>query len=329
MMSRTARTTPQTRMPLRPGGNGVRQKRTKKGSKPLLGKKQARNSRGMPPVLVRGGTAVPPTRLVNRSGVKSRRRYDVALSVPGAELRLPSLPQIRLGWRLLSGLLSLALAGLIYYAYSSPMFEVEALNVNGLQRLTEDDINSVAMRTGDLIFLIHPGEVKSEIEAAFPELSSVRVQIGLPAEVIVTLEERQPVLAWFEDGQEKWVDAEGVIFPPRGEFGPLVAVEGKLPLPLADEEGLSEIILPPDLVDAIIKMGSRAPEDTRVVFNPDHGLGWFDWRGWDVYFGWGVDDFDMKLHVYEVLVSRLMQEGVAPEWISMEYLHAPYYRLER
>jgi cell division protein FtsQ len=329
MMTRSNRSTTQTRMPIRPGVNGARSKRVKKGSKPLLGKKQSRSSRGMPPVLVRGGMAAPPMRLVNRSAVKSRRRYDVALSVPGAELRLPSIPQIRLGWRLLSGLLSLVLAGMIYYIYTSPMFEVGGLTVNGLQRLTEGDINSVAARTGEPIFLVNPGEIKYDLETAFPELISVSVQIGLPAEVVITVEERQPVLAWYEEGQEKWVDAEGVIFPPRGDPGPLVAVEGKLPLPPIDEEGVTEIKLPPVLVESIIKMGSRAPQDTRVVFHPGHGLGWYDWRGWDVYFGWDSDDIDMKLHVYEVLVSRLEQEGVYPGWISMEYLHAPYYRLER
>lgn len=273
--------------------------------------------------------AVPPMRVVNRSGVKSRRRYDVALSVPGAELRLPSIPQIRLGWRLLSALLSMALAGMIYYAMTTPMFEVETVQVNGLQRLTESDINTVAMLSGEYIFMIHPGEIKAELEKAFPELSSVRVQIGLPAEVIVDVDERQPVLAWFDEGQEKWVDAEGFIFPPRGDPGLLVAVEGKLPVPIPDEEGLSELIIPPDLVEAVIRMGSRAPQDSRVVFDPSHGLGWYDWRGWDIYFGWDIEDFDMKLHVYEVLVSRLEQEGVMPGWISVEYLHAPYYRLER
>jgi cell division protein FtsQ len=283
----------------------------------------------MPPVLVRGGTAAPPMRLANRSAVKSRRRYDVALSVPGAELRLPSIPQIRLGWRLLSGLLSLALAGLIYYAYTSPMFEVDGITVNGLQRLSEDDISSIASRTGEPVFLLRPGEIKSELEEAFPELITVSVQIGLPAELVVTVEERLPIIAWYEEGQEKWVDEEGVLFPPRGDPGPLVAVEGKLPLPPVDEDGLVDIKLPPDLVVSIIKMGSRAPQDTRVVFDPGHGLGWYDWRGWDVYFGWDVDELDMKLHVYEVLVSRLEQDGVYPGWISMEYLHAPYYRLER
>jgi cell division protein FtsQ len=272
---------------------------------------------------------VPPMRVVNRSGVKSRRRYDVALSVPGAELRLPSIPQIRLGWRLLSALLTMALVGMIYYAMTSPMFEVEELQVNGLQRLTGADIQNVVWLSGEPIYMINPGEVKVELEAAFPELSSVVVQVGLPAEVVVTVEERLPVLAWFDDGQEKWVDAHGYIFPPRGDPGPLAAVEGKLPIPLAGEDNPSDIILPTRLVESIIKMGARAPQDSRVVFNPEHGLGWYDWRGWDVYFGWDEADFDMKLHVYEVLVSRLEREGVTPGWISVEYLHAPYYRLER
>jgi cell division protein FtsQ len=268
-------------------------------------------------------------RVVNRSGVKSRRRYDVALSVPGAELRLPSIPQIRLGWRFLSGLLTMALLGMIYYAMTSPMFQVEEFQVNGLHRLTENDIYQVVGVWGEPIYMVNPQEVKAELEAAFPELSSVGVQVGLPAEVIVTVEEREPVLAWFDNGQEKWVDAQGYIFPPRGDPGPLPAVEGMLPIPSTVDEESTPASLPVKLVDSIIKMGMRAPQDTRVVFNPEHGLGWFDWRGWDVYFGWDEEDFNMKLHVYDVLVSRLEREGVTPAWISVEYLHAPYYRMER
>ena len=39
--------------------------------------------------------------------------------------------------------------------------------------------------------------------------------------------ERVPVIAWKQDGNEVWVDAQGVAFPPRGEpQKALVNVEG-------------------------------------------------------------------------------------------------------
>jgi hypothetical protein len=37
----------------------------------------------------------------------------------------------------------------------------------------------------------------------------------------------------------------------------------------------------------------------------------------------------MKLNVYQTLVDQLQSEGIQPEMISVEYVHAPYYRMER
>jgi hypothetical protein len=60
-----------------------------------------------------------------------------------------------------------------------------------------------------------------------------------------------------------------------------------------------------------------------------HGLGWNDGFGWVVFFGKDTEEMDQKLKVYRVLAKRLKKENPRPELISVEYLHAPYYRLER
>jgi hypothetical protein len=57
-------------------------------------------------------------------------------------------------------------------------------------------------------------------------------------------------------------------------------------------------------------------------------MGWKDGRGWDVYFG-EPQDMDMKLVVYQATVRRLESEGIQPVLISVEQVHAPYYRMER
>jgi len=40
-------------------------------------------------------------------------------------------------------------------------------------------------------------------------------------------------------------------------------------------------------------------------------------------------DMEMKLSVYQAMVDRLQSEGIQPALISVEYVHAPYYRTER
>jgi hypothetical protein len=163
------------------------------------------------------------------------------------------------------------------------------------------------------------------------------------------LVEREPLIAWIQDGNEVWVDAKGVAFPPRGNpENALVRVEGhgtppafastpstndlqSLPvgMPSATTSTIPDISLSPTMVSGILALGAKMPADTLLVYDSEHGLGWNDPNGWEVYFGAEDQDMEMKLSVYETLVDRLQSEGIQPELISVEYVHAPYYRMER
>jgi hypothetical protein len=90
-------------------------------------------------------------------------------------MRLPSLPRVAIGWRLLSGLLVIGLASLIYLAWTDPAFQVTALQINGLQRLDNQDIASVAGILGKPIYLVQPEKLQDVLQAAFPEIVSVAV----------------------------------------------------------------------------------------------------------------------------------------------------------
>jgi hypothetical protein len=58
---------------------------------------------------------------------KTRRRFDLSLNSPGVEMRLPAIPQIRFGWRLLSFFLLAAFSyGL--FTWNSAGFRVQAAN---------------------------------------------------------------------------------------------------------------------------------------------------------------------------------------------------------
>ena len=104
-----------------------------------------------------------------------------------------------------------------------------------------------------------------------------------------------------------------------------------LPGVLAQEStnNSTKMKLSPDLVAAILALGEKMPADTLLVYDSEHGLGWNDPNGWQVYFGQEDQDMEMKLSVYETLVDHLKNEGIQPELISVEYVHAPYYRMER
>jgi cell division protein FtsQ len=257
--------------------------------------------------------------------------------MPGAEVRLPSLPVIRFGWRIVSGLLSGILAFTLYTMWNSPVYQVQTVGVEGLQRLTVGDINAVANVSGKPIFAVDPDKIRSELQAAFLELSEIFVEVGIPANVKIRVIERQPVLAWQQGDQMLWIDAAGVAFPRRGGNGPPIVInaEESPPSPSATA-GIDQAeftspsrFLPPQLVTAILALSVQAPENAQLLYTRAHGLGWKDKRGWEVYLGSDLDDIEMKLFVYEAIVKRLSKEEIQPALISVEYVHAPYYRLEQ
>ena len=272
-----------------------------------------------------------------KKGKPVKRRYDVALGATGAEMRLPALPSLRFGWRLVSGLLVGILAFTLYTLWYSPMYRVSTAEVQGLKRLNSQDINAVANVTGKPIFVVDPQKVKQDIQTSFLELADVSVDVKVPAKVLIIVEERQPVIAWEEENKVMWVDAKGIAFPPRGEDGPSVLVKAEnspISAPPSDQQEQDAQkeapgrFLPPQLVSAVLAISPQAPEGTPLVYTADHGLGWKDPRGWEVYFGMNLKDMEMKLRVYKTLVKRLGKEKIQPQLISVEYVHAPYYRLE-
>ncbi len=311
------------------------------------------HSEAAPPVMVRGGMGgMAFGRTANSRLQKQRspkRRIDLPLNVPGAEIRLPSLPILHLGWRAISLLFALMMTASLFLIWKAPVFQINSVEAKGLKRLTVGDINAVLGTFGKSVFSLNPKGLEEILHQAFPELAKISVRVNLPASVKVVAVERVPVIAWTQDGSETWVDAEGVSFPPRGNpETALVRVEGhgtppsivtnsssmmvqNLPpgYPTAITSKIPSLKLSPELVSSILALGAKMPVDTLLVYDSEHGLGWNDPDGWEVYFGAEDQDMEMKLSVYQALVDRLKNEGVQPAIISVEYVHAPYYRMER
>jgi hypothetical protein len=253
------------------------------------------------------------------------------------------MPEVRFGWRLASAALAIMMLSMLYMMFMTPTFKVESVQVTGLQRLTASDVNLMLGLAGETIFAIDPQGIYTRLEEAFPELAEVELAVGLPAVVALDLVERTPIIAWVQGNDEFWVDAEGVSFEPRGEVETLLRVNaGGLPVNV-EMTGLNHRFfkLEPALVATMLAMQKYLPEEAVLVYSPDRGFGWHDSRGWDAYFGNAVplggtvnteapiDQIDQKLVVYQTLVEALNAQHIEPALISVEFLHAPYYRLER
>ncbi len=290
--------------------------------------------------MVRGTKSTSAAKRPKKRTRRVKRRFDIALPTPGVEVRLPAIPSIRLGWRLLSFLLVLLLSAVLYYMYNSPTYRITDVQIDGLVRLSADTINRSLLIYNKPIFMIEPEVLADQIISTYPGVVSASVWTGFPARVEVMVEEREPVVAWELGTETQWVDAQGMSFPKRGEAENLVWVVASSPPPapiVLEDESTTEgdeslkAFMSSEMVESILALSGNAPEGVPIVFDDRHGFGWRDPGGWDVYFGTSAADADMtmKLSVYDAVVRRLSTDGIRPAIISVEYLHAPYYRMER
>lgn len=303
----------------------VRARRQQRKSSKRSSRSGSLSARSMPPTVTRGMLPAQPG---TRRRKEARRRIALPLKSVGAELRLPALPRIKISWRIVSGTMVIALASAIYLLWSMPFFVVRQVKVAGLQMMESWEIDTALQISGQPVFMLDPQLLQEKLQSSFPELSAAEVRVGLPARVTVNVSERTPLIFWKQSEVEAWVDAEGVAFPPRGELEGLVKVKAMdVPPTLPTEDGLTRLIMP-EMVQAILTLQTRIPEGHTIIYHPEYGLGWNDPGGWKVYFGQRPEDMEVRLAIYQALVEMLQKRKLKPTIVSVEYIHAPYYRLQ-
>jgi len=271
------------------------------------------------------------SRSLNRSVKNSSTHgYDIDFSLGRTAVHAPTLTIPQLGTRWLSGTLTLVLIFLLYSMWTASAFTVNTADLQGNQRLSTTDVNSMLSVIGQPVFKVVPAQVEADLRNAFTELSSVKVIVGFPNRIIVDVVERTPILAWNTDSGVKWIDANGVAFTPRGDVSGLVQVTAtgdpiKLPLDNALQP-YEQKFIDPAMVQALITMAPNVPSGMTMTYDPIYGMGWQDPRGWTVYFGQNTKDIPTKLLVYQAIVDTLTRQGVQPSLISVENLNAPFYK---
>ncbi len=288
-------------------------------------------ARPLPPVTTRETSSfVAPKRSANPN---TRRRYQAAFAMPGMHVKMPSitLPHFEVGWRWLSLFLSILLGAAIYLVFTLPFFQVASANVTGNQRISTAEINAVLASAGQPVFTIMPADLEKRLRLNYPELASASVTLGLPNVLTVNLVERKPVILWQQNGGFTWIDDNGVAFRPRGAAANLISVQAlgaPAPgIPSANDPLSPVPFITTDMVKAVKVLAGSVPSGSTMIYDPQYGFGWSDSRGWQVFFGSESKDMALKLQVYQSLVNSLMQRGIYPVFINVQYANAPYYRM--
>ena len=277
---------------------------------------------------------------------KQRRQVYLPTGTPGSEVRLPTLPRLSFSWRWLSAILAVAAVIVLYMMLNADTFQINTVNLTGGIRVPSEEVKAVLNVTGESIIHVNPSQVEQQILATFPDIKSALVEVALPDSLNVVIEERIPAILWIENDQELfWIDQDGFTFSVRGEANLPIRVYANSTPPFAvgyvepvaalpgdelEEDTLQERLpaIDPDFVNTVQKLNTIKPAETIMLYDSANGLGWTDPHGWQVYFGTQTEDIDMKLVEYSYIVEALLDRNLQPVLISMEFLHAPYYRLE-
>ena len=264
--------------------------------------------------------------------------------------------RLHLSWRILSGLLTIMFLFFLTTAWQSTDFQVSVIDVKGNQRINQDEIIKTLTVMNEPLFTVQPDEIAQTILSTFPELKDVKVTLYLPNKISITVNERQPYIAWQLEKQTLWMDSDGFLFPARGQASSAITIQSlSYPSFYTTQPGdqaaiqiekyhpkLNDWKSPPDsmtwfkyhqqidpgLLTAILKLNVQIPSQKALLFDSNRGLGWTDEHGWKIFVGFDLDHIDEKWLMYEKISADLVKQGIKPSLVSVEYLHAPYYRVD-
>lgn len=261
------------------------------------------------------------------STARPRRRRTLALPVEvGAELSLPSLPALRMGPRALTAVLLGLWALTLHSAWTGARFEVTDIGIEGVELMNAAQIRSIADLGGLPSFAVDPQAVEQKLES-YAEIDGAEVRLRWPAQVVIEIEERRPIVEWQDGTQVWWLNASGVAFIQREPHPGLVRVVAEQPVLEIDQDALLPAILPEVLWEAVA-VAEQLPHIGDLTYSPVHGIGFEDPRGWKVIVGQG-GDLEAKLQVYAALTAALMERGVNVQLVNIEDPSAPYYKVMR
>ena len=289
-------------------------------------------ARAVLPVPTRTDSGMAKPRRRAASSGRGRRRFQVALPVSGSDFRPMSMPRFRFGWRSISLIFTASLGLLIYLAFQRPELRVVEARITGNQLLAPAELNSVLNVAGRPIFVLIPEDLETRLRLHYPELVSVDVEVSMPNNVSVNIVERKPVIRWEQAGGYTWVAEDGIAFRPRGEVLGLISVVA-LSGPTIETVSVDPLTPAPfistEMVQSLKGLAGHVPPGESILFDSVLGFGWNDPRGWRVYFGTSANDVELKMRVYESMITSLTQRGIRPALINVTYPTAPYYRMSQ
>jgi cell division protein FtsQ len=168
------------------------------------------------------------------------------------------------------------------------------------------------------VFWVDPSAVAGRVET-LPNVRAAHVKVRLPAQVIISVEERTPEIVWQTGETLWWVDGEGIIFPPRADLSGALTIVDTDAQPVSPGQALDLSI-----IEAALSLRRLLPELPAMSYSRTTGISFITGEGWPVYLGDGRN-MDAKLTILVTLRKDLMARGVSPQFIDVRFVERPFY----
>jgi cell division protein FtsQ len=242
-----------------------------------------------------------------------RRRFE-------AKNRNSNRSERKLRWTWVLAGFSLILAAFAtYVGLRSPMFNVDAVSVKGIDTLDGAALAEISGLQGESMFRLDL-EAASANLLALPQVKSVSYERDWPNGVTIHIVERVPFAFWSVGGREYTVDADGIVLAVGAPSGPA---------PRIVEPDANRIMGPGDQVhpDALALAARITFESPRVVgqsvqvleYRPSIGVTAVFTNGMRVTFG-DERSYEYKVSVLSGLLEQLQARGVAsPRAVDLRF----------
>jgi len=210
--------------------------------------------------------------------------------------------------------------GLLVAALAAGRLRVYTAEVQGNHMVPASEIYRASRVDGQVIFQVNRTIAEKAIVRALPFISKARVSTRLPAEVTITVQEREPVAVWESGTMRYAVDVEGILIPAESVPGgtPLIqALDGR---PIQPGEHV-----PVAAVNLVLQLRALLPNVSTYQFQLERGVGFKTAQGWPVWLGTRPDNLEVRIQTLAVLVRQLEAERAKIEYIDLRFKQ-PYYK---
>jgi cell division septal protein FtsQ len=218
--------------------------------------------------------------------------------------------------------------GFAIYGSVDARFFVYQAQVSGARHVKADTIYQQAGVHEQNIFWIQPSEVAERI-LQIDGIKVAHVRCGLPASVSIEVEEREPVVMWRAQAQQRdwWLDEEGRVLPYPGDAQSpeMIFVVDSSQRSLEPKQSLQ----PAGLVRSVQQLTAALPGTQIFFYDGKRELSFIQKAGedqWPVYIGTS-DDLPRKIQVLQVLARYLLDNNIHPRYVDVRWADHPSYNV--